>query len=209
MQYLRYAFFSSVILLSGCAGSLLPAPEPAPQQWLLEPIAVTPANTSASTQNLAKQPIYLSIERPQSSTPLRSTQMWYRNQQHQLMPFSSNEWAESLDVQLQQGLSLFFAQQAWVSASLTDQPGYKSAYRLGLGLHEWYLDAAQKELSIALQVNLFSAQGVSLWQNTWQTKIALPNASVPAMVSASQEWLDKWASELNELLIQEFDKGFE
>lgn len=205
MQYLRYAFFSSVILLSGCAGSLLPAPEPAPQQWLLEPLKIPAQELSLASNQL----IYLGIERPQSSTPLRSTQMWYRNQQHQLMPFSSNEWAESLDVQLQQGLSLFFAQQAWVSASLTDQPGYKSAYRLGLGLHEWYLDAAQKELSIALQVNLFSAQGVSLWQNTWQTKIALPNASVPAMVSASQEWLDNWALELNELLIQEFDKGFE
>lgn len=199
MRYLLFLILLSSFLLGGCAGSLLPEPKPAPQQWLLKRLPSPP--TVLTTQQPKQPTVFLAIERPTAPTPLRGREIWYRSQ-HQLSPFGEQVWAESLDQQIQQRISDYFGQQSWLATSLPDQPGYRANYRLRITLQEWYLDTDQQQLDIAVQINLLDANGRSLLQQQW---IAQPkvNALTPAaMLDASQQWLEEWAAEMAFLLQQ-------
>lgn len=199
MRYLLFLILLSSFLLSGCAGSLLPEPKPAPQQWLLKRLPSPP--TVLTTQQPKQPTVFLAIERPTAPTPLRGREIWYRSQ-HQLSPFGEQVWAESLDQQIQQRISDYFGQQSWLATSLPDQPGYRANYRLRITLQEWYLDTDKQQLDIAVQINLLDANGRSLLQQQW---IAQPkvNALTPAaMLDASQQWLEEWAAEMAFLLQQ-------
>lgn len=186
--------------LSACAGGLLPEAEPAPQQWLLHKLEVVDAHTPP---NNVVTNVSLAVERPSAATPLRGKQIWYRNNAHQLTPFSQNIWAESLDIQLQQRVAEYLGRNWWVQTSLPDAPGYKADYRLRLNLQDWYLNLPQQQLEITLQASLLDAAGHSLWHKTWSANPAVTVASPAAMLQTSQEWLASWVLELNELLLQQ------
>ena len=206
MRYLL-PLLISVFLLTACAGSLLPEPEPSPQQWLLKRLANPSPNASlsATTNQSNQQGIYLAIERPTAPTPLRGREIWYRSQQHQLSPFSKQVWAESLDQQIQQRMSDYLNQQPWLETSLPDQPGYRSAYRLRITLQEWYLNTVTQQLDIAVQINLLDAAGNSLLQHQWVAQPATSELSTAAMLATSQSWLNEWAAEVALLLREKLD----
>lgn len=211
MRLLLLLLFSS-FLLAGCAGSLLPPPAPAPQQWLLKRLpsptqeSVPKLATSQFNQNLPSQGIFLAIERPTAPMPLRGREIWYRSNQHQLSPFGEQVWAESLDQQIQQRLSDFLGQQAWLASSLPDQPGYRSAYRLRITLQEWYLNTATQQLDIAVQINLLDTTGRSLLQQHWVAKPAVTELTAAGMLQTSQAWLEEWAVEVAVLLREKLDQ---
>ena len=198
MRYLLLLLVSS-IFLTGCAGSLLPAAAPAPQQWLLKRLPSTPTTLAVNQPNLG---VNLAVERPTAPTPLRSREIWYRSQTHQLSPFSEQVWAESLDQQIQQRVSDYQGQQAWLNTSLHDQPGYRSAYRLRITLQEWYLNTQTQQLDIALQINLLDATGKSLLQQQWVAHPDVAALNTTAMLEVSQKWLDEWAAEVAFLLYE-------
>lgn len=200
MRYFLSLVVLSGVLLTGCAGSLLPEPTPAPQQWLLKRLPNPPQTLEIKPVELANKGIYLAIERPIAPTPLRGREIWYRSQEHQLSPFSEQVWAESLDQQIQQRLSDYLGQQPWLETSLLDQPGYRSAYRLRITLQEWYLNTATQQLDIALQINLLNATGSSLLQEQWTAKVPVTELTTAAMLEASQAWLEQWAREVAFLL---------
>ncbi len=196
MRYLLPLMLGVSLLLSGCSGKLLPEPKPAPQQWLLKRL---PSPPQILEMQQSTQRVFLAIERPAAPTPLRGREIWYRSQ-YQLSPFGEQVWAESLDQQIQQRMSDYFGQQAWLATSLPDQPGYRANYRLRITLQEWYLNTDTHQLDIALQINLLDASGRSLLQQQW---IAQPqvNALTPAaMLDTSQQWLEEWAAEVAYLL---------
>lgn len=198
MRYLLLLLVSS-IFLTGCAGSLLPEAAPAPQQWLLKRLPSTPTTLAVNQPNLG---VNLAVERPTAPTPLRSREIWYRSQTHQLSPFSEQVWAESLDQQIQQRVSDYLGQQAWLNTSLHDQPGYRSAYRLRITLQEWYLNTQTQQLDIALQINLLDATGKSLLQQQWVAHPDVAALNTTAMLEVSQKWLDEWAAEVAFLLYE-------
>ena len=197
MRYLLPLMLVSSLLLSGCAGSLLPEPKPAPQQWLLKRLP-SPSQTLEIKQ--PTQGIFLAVERPTAPTPLRGREICYRSQQHQLSPFGEQVWAESLDQQIQQRVSDYLNQQSWLATSLPDQPGYRSAYRLRITLQEWYLNTDTHQLDIAVQVNLLNASGRCLLQQQWTANPAVSALTSAAMLDASQQWLEEWAAEMAFLL---------
>lgn len=200
MRFILSLIIASSLLLVGCAGSLLPAPLPAPQQWLLKRL---PSPTTLLATLPSAPGVFLAIERPTAPTPLRGREIWYRSNQHQLAPFGEQVWAESLDQQIQQQLSDYLSQQPWLETSLPDQPGYRSAYRLRITLQEWYLNIDNQQLDIALQVNLLDAKGQSLLQRQWTAKPNVNPLTPAAMLEASQAWLENWAEELALLLHEE------
>jgi len=200
MRYLLPLLLSS-FLLTGCAGSLLvPDPEEAPQQWLLKRLPNPPQELTDSQINLG---IYLAVERPTAPVPLRSREIWYRSQQYQLSPFATQIWAESLDQQIQQRISNFLGQQPWLETSLPDQPGYRSAYRLRITLQEWYLNTVNKQLDIAIQINLLDSSGTSLLQHQWVAQPPVAELTTASMLQTSQAWLEDWAIEVSALLYEQ------
>lgn len=203
MHYFKPLILVASLWLTACAGSLLPEPAPAPQQWLLKPFAKSTATLENQPVDSNDPAIHLAIERPTAPTPLRSREIWYRSQGHQIAPFSEHTWAESLDQQIQQQLSDYLGQQTWIATSLLDQPGYRSTYRLRIILQEWYLNTATQQLAIALQINLLDAAGHSLLQKQWTAKPAVTELTTAAMLQASQDWLDEWAHEMAFLLYQQ------
>lgn len=210
MRLLLLLLFSS-FLLAGCAGSLLPPPAPAPQQWLLKrlPSPTETAPKLAASQfkpSPANKGAFLAVERPTAPTPLRGREIWYRSNEHQLSPFGEQVWAESLDQQIQQRISDFLGQQPWLATSLPDQPGYRSAYRLRITLQEWYLNTATKQLDIAVQINLIDTAGRSLLQQHWVAKPAVTELTAAGMLQTSQAWLEEWAVEVAVLLREKLDQ---
>lgn len=196
MRYLLTLLVLSGFLLNGCAGSLLPPPNPAPQQWLLKRLPAAPQTLEIKPTDVSSTGIYLAVERPTAPTPLRGREIWYRTHEHQLSPFGEQVWAESLDQQIQQQISDFLGQQSWLKNSLPDQPGYRSAYRLRITLQEWYLNTDTQQLDIAIQVNLLDASGNSLLQKQWTAQPTVEKLTTAAMLQASQEWLEVWAKEV-------------
>ncbi len=199
MRYFLPLILLASLLLTACAGSLLPEPALAPQQWLLKRL---PSPQASQLDNQTSQQIYLAVERPTAPTPLRTREIWYRSQGHQLSPFSEQVWAESLDQQIQQRVSDYLGQQAWLNTSLHDQPGYRSAYRLRITLQEWYLNTQTQQLDIALQINLLDATGKSLLQQQWVAHPDVAALNTTAMLEVSQKWLDEWAAEVAFLLYE-------
>ncbi|GLR62887.1 ABC-type transport auxiliary lipoprotein family protein [Marinospirillum insulare] len=200
---MRY-FFSLVLtgwLLTGCTDSLLvPQPETAPQQWLLKTLPSPPDTLTNQPMSLG---ISLAVERPTAPAPLRTREIWYRSQEHQLSPFGKQRWAESLDQQVQQLISNFLGQQSWLETSLVDQPGYRSTYRLRITLQEWYLNTAKQQLDIAIQINLLDAQGNNLLQHQWNAQPQVTELTTAALLATSQAWLDHWAIEVSDLLYEQ------
>lgn len=197
MRFLLPLMLMISFLISGCAGSLLPEPKPAPQQWLLQRLPSPPQTLEV---NSPQQGVFLAVERPTAPTPLRGREIWYRSQQHQLSPFGEQVWAESLDQQIQQRVSDYLNQQSWLATSLPDQPGYRSAYRLRITLQEWYLNTDTQQLDITVQINLLDASGRSLLQQQWTANPAVTALTPAAMLNASQQWLEEWAIEVAFLL---------
>lgn len=194
----------SSFLLMGCADSLLvPDPKAAPQQWLLKGLPSPPPKLTNKQASLG---VFLAVERPTAPAPLRSREIWYRSQQHQLSPFAMQIWAESLDQQIQQRISNFLGQQPWLETSLPDQPGYRSAYRLRITLQEWYLNTAKQQLDIAVQINLLDSAGTSLLQHQWNAQPPVAELTTAAMLEASQVWLEAWAIEVSDLLYKQLKK---
>lgn len=188
-------------VMSGCTG-LVPASTPAPQTWQLEAFAFI-NNKADTTSTVTKKPARLKVlvEQPLTSSPLASTNLWYAQQANQLMPFSNNKWTQSLDKQLQLRLSQYLAQQPKIATSLVDAPGFIPDVRLRLSLQDWYLDAANSQLKISLQLNLLNPRGDSLLSKNWQEEVALSKNNAANLVTASQTWLENWAKEVAELLV--------
>lgn len=190
------------LALSGCTG-LVPASTPAPQTWQLEAFAFI-NNKADTTSTVTKKIASLKVlvEQPLTSSPLASTNIWYAQQANQLTPFSNNKWTQSLDKQLQLRLSQYLAQQPNLATSLIDAPGFLPDLRLRLSLQDWYLDAANSQLKISLQLNLINSKGDSLLSKHWQEALALKENNAASLVATSQTWLENWAAEIAELLLE-------
>ncbi|SFX42254.1 ABC-type transport auxiliary lipoprotein family protein [Marinospirillum alkaliphilum] len=194
MKYLLVPLM--LLLLTACAAP--PKPSPAPEQLLL--------NSLEGRNGLNTLPgdyrLHLAIERPIASSPLRSREIWYRDADHRLAPFSRHIWADSLDNQLQQLLTEYLGQELWIQAALPDQPGYRADYRLRLLINQWYLDTRSRKLQISLQLNLLDAAGNNLLQQQWSAEQSVRDMSAEGMARASHRWLQGWAAEVSELLYE-------
>ncbi|MFK7160009.1 ABC-type transport auxiliary lipoprotein family protein [Marinospirillum sp. MEB164] len=178
-----------LLLISLHACTLLPHPEPEPKRLQLA-LPMMNTNPLASSGGL-----HLAIDRPNAAGPLRSRDLWYREEQA-LNAFSRYQWAESLDLQLQRWLVHGLGQASWTHSVLPDQPGFTSDLRLLLTLDQWYLNLPEQTLDIDLQITLLDPQGVSLYQRRWQAKPSVAPVSPLGMVQASQIWLEAWLIEL-------------
>ncbi len=185
---------SLAMTLAGC--SFLPEPEPAPKQLQLTRLASDPVITPAN-----QAPLRLVVERPQAPLPLQQRDIWYSEQPFQLQAYSRYLWTEGLDRQLQRLVSEFLAAQPWTASVALDTPGIHSDLRLRLTLHHWYLNVPQQKLMLSLQMNLLDSQGRSLLQRNWQSEEPVTPLSPLGFAAASQTWLEAWAQELAELLI--------
>lgn len=185
-------------LLTGCLVTF-PAATEAPQPLLLSSLK--------GQDQLRELPfgktLHLAVERPLASAPLRSRELWYRESDYLLTPFSQHVWAESLDLQVQQLLTEALGQQLWIQASLADLPGYRADYRIRLTLNQWYLQMENQSLQISLQLNLLDASGNNLLQQQWLAEQPVSPLSPSGMAAASQRWLELWSDEVSLLLYEQ------
>lgn len=194
-RYVLLVLLLSSSLLSGCLVTF-PQATPAPQPLLLSSLK----GQDQLRELPSGKTLHLAVERPQTSAPLRSRDLWYRESGHRLTPFSQHIWAESLDLQVQQLLTEALGQQLWIQASLADLPGYRADYRIRLTLNQWYLQMENQSLQISLQLNLLDATGRNLLQQQWSAEQPVNNLSPTGMATASQQWLEQWSEEVSQLL---------